>query len=155
MNRVLVAQAAAGLAAFLLEREPHPSVVIGYDGRHNSDVFARDTAELMQGAGVRRRPCCRALLPTPVLAFAVRHLDASAGVMVTASHNPAADNGYKVYLGGLDGGSQIVAPADSEIEAHILEVAASPITDLPRDTGYATADESRRRRVRRTHRRAW
>jgi len=141
MNRVLVAQAAAGLAAFLRVREPHPSVVIGYDGRHNSDVFARDTAELMQGAGVRATLLPR-MLPTPVLAFAVRHLDASAGVMVTASHNPAADNGYKVYLGGLDGGSQIVAPADSEIEAHILEVAASPITGLPRDTGYATADES-------------
>ena len=141
MNRVLVAQAAAGLAAFLRVREPHPSVVIGYDGRHNSDVFARDTAELMQGAGVRATLLPR-MLPTPVLAFAVRHLDASAGVMVTASHNPAADNGYKVYLGGLDGGSQIVAPADSEIEAHILEVAASPITGLPRDTDYATADES-------------
>jgi phosphomannomutase len=111
MNRVLVSQAAAGLAAFLLAREPHPSVVIGYDGRRNSHVFATDTAELMAGAGVRAILLPR-LLPTPVLAFAVRHLDASAGVMVTASHNPAADNGYKVYLGGIDGGSQIVPPAD-------------------------------------------
>ena len=102
MNRVLVAQAAAGLAAYLLERASrHPSVVIGYDGRKNSRVFARDTAELMAGAGVRAILLPR-LLPTPVLAFAVRHLDASAGVMVTASHNPPHDNGYKVYLGGDD-----------------------------------------------------
>jgi len=112
MNRVLVAQAAAGLASYLLAREPHPSVVIGYDGRRNSEVFARDTAELMAGAGVRAVLLPR-LLPTPVLAFAVRRLDASAGVMVTASHNPAPDNGYKVYLGGLDHGSQIVPPADA------------------------------------------
>ena len=89
MNRVLVAQAAAGFAAFLLGREREPSIVIGYDGRTNSDVFARDTAEIMAGAGVRAMVLPRAL-PTPVLAFAVRHLDVSAGVMVTASHNPAA-----------------------------------------------------------------
>ncbi len=101
MNRVLVSQAAAGLAAYLLGRESHPTIVIGYDGRHNSAVFARDTAELMQGAGVQATLLPR-LLPTPVLAFAVRFLKASAGVMVTASHNPAADNGYKVYLGGDD-----------------------------------------------------
>jgi hypothetical protein len=109
MNRVLVAQAAAGLAAFLLSREDSPSAVIGYDGRKNSHVFATDTAEILQGAGVRAILLPR-LLPTPVLAFAVRHLGASAGVMVTASHNPAADNGYKVYLGGDDDGSQIVPP---------------------------------------------
>lgn len=141
MNRVLVGQAAAGLAAYLLAREENPSVVIGYDGRHNSAVFARDTAELMQGAGVQTTILPR-LLPTPVLAFAVRHLGASAGVMVTASHNPAADNGYKVYLGGGDGGSQIVPPADAEIQAEILRVAAGSIADLPRDTGYATAPEA-------------
>jgi phosphomannomutase len=141
MNRVLVAQAAAGLAAFLLEREPQPSVVIGFDGRRNSDVFARDTAEIMQGAGVRALLLPR-LLPTPVLAFAVRRFEASAGVMVTASHNPAADNGYKVYLGGFDGGSQIVAPADGEIQAHILRVAAGRIDELPRSTAYEVTDDS-------------
>lgn len=132
MNRVLVAQAAAGLAAFLGAREPHPSIVIGFDGRRNSDVFARDTAELMAGAGVRALLMPR-MLPTPVLAFAVRHLDASAGVMVTASHNPAPDNGYKVYLGGADRGSQIVAPDDRAIEAEILRVALGSIAELPRD----------------------
>ncbi|MCU1514580.1 MAG: phosphomannomutase, partial [Microbacteriaceae bacterium] len=124
MNRVLVAQAAAGFAAYLLAASASPSVVIGYDGRKNSQVFARDTAELMAGAGVRAILLPR-LLPTPVLAFAVRHLDVSAGVMVTASHNPPEDNGYKVYLGGLDHGAQIVPPADAGIAAHIEAVAAT------------------------------
>ena len=138
MNRVLVGQAAAGFAAWLLSRGGRQSVVIGYDGRTNSDVFARDTAELMAGAGVEVTLLPRAL-PTPVLAFAVRHLTTSAGVMVTASHNPAADNGYKVYLGGLDGGSQIVSPADAEIETAILAVA--PLNELPRSEAYLTAGE--------------
>ncbi len=141
MNRVLVAQAAAGLAAYLLARGRHPSVVIGYDGRHNSGIFARDTAELMQGAGVQAALLPRAL-PTPVLAFAVRHLGASAGVMVTASHNPARDNGYKVYLGGADAGSQIVPPADGEIAAEIERVARGSILALPRSTDYGSAPES-------------
>ncbi|GAB3605444.1 phospho-sugar mutase [Conyzicola nivalis] len=144
MNRVLVAQAAAGFAAYLLEKHDGPgapSVVVGYDGRHNSAVFARDTAELMAGAGVRAILLPR-LLPTPVLAFAVRHLDVSAGVMVTASHNPARDNGYKVYLGGLDHGSQIVAPADAEIAAHIGRVAAEGnVLELPRSTDFELAGE--------------
>lgn len=143
MNRVLVSQAAAGLAAFLLEREPDatPSIVIGYDGRRNSRVFATDTAEIMAGAGIRAILLPR-LLPTPVLAFAVRHLDASAGVMVTASHNPPADNGYKVYLGGADQGSQIVSPADAEIEAHISRVATSGnVLELARSTEYVTAGD--------------
>ena len=81
------------------------------------------------------------LLPTPVLAFAVRHLDASAGVMVTASHNPANDNGYKVYLGGDDHGSQIVPPADGEIAGRILQVAGGSIVDLPRSDRWETASE--------------
>ena len=141
MNRVLVAQAAAGFAAFLLEREKAPSVVIGYDGRKNSHIFATDTAEIMAGAGVRATILPR-LLPTPVLAFAVRHLGTSAGVMVTASHNPPNDNGYKVYLGGADDGSQIVPPSDAEIEAHIQRVAATRLVqDLPRSNDFETADE--------------
>ena len=144
MNRVLVAQAAAGLAAFLLSRTSltgAPSVVIGYDGRKNSRVFAVDTAELMAGAGVRAILLPR-LLPTPVLAFAVRELGLSAGVMVTASHNPAQDNGYKVYLGDADEGSQIVPPLDGEIAAHILAVAAEKsVLQLPRSMHYETAGE--------------
>ena len=142
MNRVLVAQAAAGFASWLLSRGGEPSVVVGYDGRTNSRVFAEDTAEIMAGAGVRAVLLPR-LLPTPVLAFAVRHLDVSAGVMVTASHNPAADNGYKVYLGGADAGSQIVAPVDAEIAAHIHRVASQlSVADLPRSTEYESAAES-------------
>jgi phosphomannomutase len=114
--------------------------VIGYDGRRNSRRFAVDSAELFAGAGLRAILLPR-LLPTPVLAFAVRHLEASAGVMVTASHNPAADNGYKVYLGGLDHGSQIVPPADAEIQAAIAEVARGSITELPRSSAYEIAPE--------------
>ncbi|MFK4729911.1 phospho-sugar mutase [Agromyces mediolanus] len=144
MNRVLVSQAAAGLAAYLLEQAAPgetPSVVIGYDGRKNSAVFATDSAEIMAGAGVRAVLLPR-LLPTPVTAFAVRHLGVSAGVMVTASHNPPNDNGYKVYLGGEHGGSQIVSPADAEIATHILRVAETALVpELPRGE-YTTADES-------------
>jgi len=147
MNRVLVAQAAAGLAAYVLEKaDPDaadpPLVVIGYDGRRNSDVFARDSAELFAGAGLRAVILPRKL-PTPVLAFAVRKLGAAAGVMVTASHNPPDDNGYKVYLGGEDDGAQIVPPADAEIAAHIERVAAEgDITSLPRSVAFETAPES-------------
>ncbi|MFF1633575.1 phospho-sugar mutase [Leifsonia sp. NPDC058248] len=142
MNRVLVAQAAAGFARYLLDHAEGgtPSVVIGFDGRKNSDVFARDTAELMAGAGIRAILLPR-LMPTPVLAFAVRHLDVSAGVMVTASHNPPNDNGYKVYLGGEDHGSQIVSPVDSEIASRILEVAQGSVTELVRSEAYEIAPE--------------
>ncbi|MDQ1137625.1 phosphomannomutase [Microbacterium sp. SORGH_AS 1204] len=144
MNRVLVAQAAAGFAAYLLERSAGgtPTVVVGYDGRRNSDVFARDSVEIFAGAGLNAVLLPRTL-PTPVLAFAVRHLGADAGVMVTASHNPPDDNGYKVYLGGADDGAQIVSPADAEIAAHIQRVAdAGDVTVLPRSVGYANAAES-------------
>ena len=141
MNRVLVTQAAAGLAAYLLSKSPSPSVVIGYDGRTNSEVFARDSAVVMAGAGVRTTLLPRHL-PTPVLAFAVRHLEASAGIMVTASHNPARDNGYKVYLGDFDHGSQIVPPADAEIASDIALISTGSITDLPRSTDFVVADES-------------
>ena len=142
MNRVLVAQAAAGIAAHLLaEQGPDtpPSVVIGYDGRRNSRVFAEDSARIFAGAGLRVFLLPR-LLPTPVLAFAVRHLGADAGVMVTASHNPPDDNGYKVYLGGADGGSQIVPPADAEIAAQIQRIAdEGDIGRLPRSDAYEIA----------------
>ncbi|MFN3949736.1 phospho-sugar mutase [Microbacterium sp.] len=144
MNRVLVAQAAAGFAAYLRERAGSgtPTVVVGYDGRRNSDVFARDSVEIFAGAGLNAVLLPR-MLPTPVLAFAVRHLGADAGVMVTASHNPPDDNGYKVYLGGADEGAQIVSPADAEIAAQIQRVAdAGNVSVLPRSVGYANAPES-------------
>jgi len=124
MNRVLVAQAAAGLAEYLKKNFDRPSAVIGFDGRVNSDVFARDSAEVMAAAGIETFLFDQNV-PTPVLAFAVKQRDFSAGVMVTASHNPPRDNGYKVYLGGANGGGQIVSPADAEISAEIKAVAAS------------------------------
>lgn len=138
MNRVVVTQAAAGLARFLIDTGRSRSVVIGYDGRVNSDVFARDSAEVMRGLGLEVTLLPSAL-PTPVLAFAVRHLDVGAGVMVTASHNPPRDNGYKVYLGQADDGSQIVPPVDGEIADAIDAVAAGSVTDLPRGTDYTVA----------------
>ncbi len=134
MNRVVVMRAAAGLAAYL-RAHGGTSVVIGYDARHKSDVFARDTAEVMRGAGLRASVLPRPL-PTPVLAFAIRHLGADAGVMVTASHNPPQDNGYKVYLAD---GSQIVAPADAEISAEIDSV--GPLATIARGDGWETFGE--------------
>jgi phosphomannomutase len=134
MNRVVVIRAAAGLAAYLAAHGG-AAVVIGYDARHKSDVFARDTAEVMSGAGLRAMVLPRPL-PTPVLAFAIRHLGAAAGVMVTASHNPPQDNGYKVYLGD---GSQIVPPADAEISAAIAAV--GPLAGIPRGHDWETLDD--------------
>ncbi|WP_313407617.1 phospho-sugar mutase [Aeromicrobium sp.] len=130
MNRVTVARAAAGLAQYLLRTTKDPSIVVGHDARTNSEIFARDTAEIMQAAGVRAL-LLPEHLPTPVLAFAIGHLGASAGVMVTASHNPPRDNGYKVYLADT---SQIVPPADADISACIDAVGR--VDELPRDTGY-------------------
>ncbi|WP_306335353.1 phospho-sugar mutase [Streptomyces sp. KL118A] len=138
MNRSVVIRAAAGLAAYLKSKgQTDGLVVIGYDARHKSADFARDTAAVMTGAGLRAAVLPRPL-PTPVLAFAIRHLGAAAGVEVTASHNPPRDNGYKVYLGD---GSQIVPPADAEIAAEIDAIAS--LHDVPRpDTGWETLDES-------------
>ena len=125
MNRAVVIRAAAGLAAYLHSSGQATTpdgaaslVVVGYDARHKSLDFARDTAAVMTAAGLRAAVLPRPL-PTPVLAFAIRHLGAVAGVTVTASHNPPRDNGYKVYLGD---GSQIVPPADEEIAAEIASI---------------------------------
>ncbi|MFF4210079.1 phospho-sugar mutase [Streptomyces sp. NPDC001796] len=138
MNRSVVIRAAAGLAAYLKAKGHSDGlVVIGYDARHKSADFARDTAAVMTGAGLRAALLPRPL-PTPVLAFAIRHLGAVAGVEVTASHNPPRDNGYKVYLGD---GSQIVPPADAGIAAEIDAI--TTLTDVPRpDAGWATLDDS-------------
>ena len=140
MNRVLVAQAAGGLAEYLKGYDKEPSIVIGYDGRKNSDVFARDTAEIMAGAGIKAYLLPRKL-PTPVLAYAIQYFDTTAGVMVTASHNPPEDNGYKVYLGKANGGGQIVSPADKEIAALIDKVAIGNIKDLPRSQNFTVLSD--------------
>ena len=143
MNRVVVAQTSAGFAAYLRDRaaagqaSTPPSVVIGYDARVNSDVFAVDAAEVMAGAGLTVFLLPEAG-PTPLTAFAVRFLGASAGIMITASHNPPRDNGYKVYLGDDDAGSQIVPPVDAAIAAHIERIAGEPLASLPRSAEYRT-----------------
>ncbi|WP_122263433.1 phospho-sugar mutase [Ornithinimicrobium cerasi] len=143
MNRSVVIRTAAGFTAYLTrrldaegDRTPAPAVVIGFDARHNSDVFARDTAAVVEAAGGRALMLPRPL-PTPVLAFAIGHLGADAGVMVTASHNPPQDNGYKVYLGD---GSQIVPPVDADIAADIARVAS--VGHVPMSTdGWVTQGE--------------
>ena len=126
MNRAVVIRAAAGLAAHLKTVSESPFVVIGRDARYNSDAFATDTAAVVTAAG-GRAVLLPGPLPTPVLAFAIRHLGADAGVMVTASHNPPQDNGYKVYLGD---GSQIVPPSDEQIAAQIARVES--VASVPR-----------------------
>ena len=134
MNRVVVRRAAAGFTAFLTnavgQASPgtRPRAVVGYDARYNSDIFAEETAAILTAAGVETF-LMPAALPTPLLAYAVRALDCDGGVMVTASHNPPQDNGYKVYLGRhaveeSGRGAQIVAPYDALIAAKIDAVGA-------------------------------
>ncbi|MEU9744370.1 phospho-sugar mutase [Streptomyces niveus] len=138
MNRSVVIRAAAGLAAYLKATgQGGGLVVVGYDARHKSADFARDTAAVMTGAGLRAAVLPRPL-PTPVLAFAIRHLGAVAGVEVTASHNPPRDNGYKVYLGD---GSQIVPPMDGEIAAEIAAVGPLDSVARPEDGWEVLGDE--------------
>ena len=138
MNRVVVSQAAAGLARWLIESgHPDARVLVGYDARYNSDVFARDTAEILAGYGLHPILTDRHV-PTPLVAFGIGELDCVAGVVVTASHNPPQDNGYKVYVGR----SQIVPPTDAQIAAQIAAVAAAPLADIPRADGYETVGDA-------------
>jgi phosphomannomutase len=138
MNRVVVGQTTAGLASYLLDQGLAGSrVIIGFDARYNSDVFARDTAEIMSGAGFQTM-ITSGPLPTPVVAFGIRHLECVAGVVITASHNPPQDNGYKVFLGD---GSQIVPPADMGISSRIEEVAEHSLNEVPRSQSYAVLGE--------------
>lgn len=143
MNRAVVTKTAAGIASYM-KKHGMSSVVIGRDARYGSEDFTKDTAQIMMGAGFKVYVLPRPL-PTPVLAHATRALKCDVGIMVTASHNPPQDNGYKVYLGGtVDGvlydGSQIISPADKEISAQIAAVA--PLPNLPRAEGWEVLGES-------------
>jgi phosphomannomutase len=132
MNRLVVRQAASGLADYIRDLDPRAAargVVIGFDARRKSDVFALDTARVMAAEGIRAL-VLPGPLPTPVLAWALTELDGAAGVMVTASHNPPADNGYKVYLGD---GPQIVRPHDAGISARIEQVDPAAVALAPED----------------------
>ena len=142
MNQAVVGKTAAGIVAYMKERSL-TSVVIGRDARHGSEVFENISAEIFSGAGLKVSVLPRPL-PTPVLAFAVNELGADIGVMVTASHNPRSDNGYKVYLGGtVDGvtyrGSQIISPADKQISAHIQSIES--LKSMPRGSSWQILDE--------------
>ena len=142
MNQAVVGRTAAGLVKFMQERSL-TSVVIGRDARHGSEIFEAISAEIFSGAGFKVSVLPRPL-PTPVLAFAVNELGADVGVMVTASHNPGSDNGYKVYLGGVvDGvtyrGSQIISPADKQISTHIKSIQSLKL--VKRDTSWQVLDE--------------
>ena len=142
MNRAVVSKTAYGLGSFMKKRGLG-SIVIGRDARYGSEDFTTDTAEIMSGFGftvyVLPRP-----LPTPVLAYAVRKLKCDVGVMVTASHNPPQDNGYKVYLGGLVDeieyfGSQIISPTDSKISWEIKN--APNLNQVARDKKWQIVSE--------------
>ena len=146
MNRVVVRRAAAGIAAYARQLDAGvPRAVIGYDARHNSKFFAEETAAIFTAAGLETFLLPSAL-PTPVLAYAVRALECEVGVMVTASHNPPQDNGYKVYLGGRAvaaeaRGVQIVAPHDAGITACIAAVVDAGNITLA-DSGWNLLPES-------------
>lgn len=149
MNRVVVAQAAFAIAQFLknsgdtyLDSEGKLSAVIGYDARVNSDIFARDTAEIFQAAGITAKLFSLAV-PTPVAAFTGKRLSASATIVVTASHNPPRDNGYKVYLGGPNGSSQLISPQDGEIAALIEKIALeTTFAAIPKSSDYQILGQS-------------
>jgi phosphomannomutase len=130
MNRAVVRQTTAGVAAWIAERGDaarEAGLVVGYDARHGSATFAADTAAVAAGAGVRTFLLGRPL-PTPITAFAVRHLGAAAGVMITASHNPPADNGYKAYAAD---GAQVIPPDDWRIATLAAELGPPAETQPP------------------------
>jgi phosphomannomutase len=142
MNRAVVGRTAAGIVAYMKERNL-TSVVIGRDARYGSEDYTFETAEIMSGAGMKIFVLPRPL-PTPVLAFATNELGCDVGIMVTASHNPPQDNGYKVYLGGTVDrieyrGSQIISPTDVSI-AHAIDAIRS-LKEQPRGKDWTVLGE--------------
>ena len=142
MNRAVVGRTAAGIAAYMKERGMS-KVVVGRDARYGSEDFTRETAEIMSGAGMQVFVLPRPL-PTPVLAFATEYLRCDIGIMVTASHNPPQDNGYKVYIGPTADGinyaaSQIINPTDGFIAQHIDAVRS--LASCPRGDSWTVLGE--------------
>jgi phosphomannomutase len=142
MNRAVVGRTAAGISAYMKKRGMK-RVVIGRDARHGSEDFTEESAQIFAGAGfevfVLPRP-----LPTPVLAFATHELKCDVGVMVTASHNPPQDNGYKVYIGPLADGigysaSQIISPTDHLIATEISAIVS--LAQIPRGKSWTILGE--------------
>lgn len=139
MNRVLVSQAAAGIANYLNKQVANPSIVIGFDARKNSEIFAKDSGQIFTAQGIKVF-LFDEIVATPLVAFAVRELGCSMGVMVTASHNPPGDNGYKVYE---QSGSQIISPTDKEISKDIEAFARTgKVSELPRSNDFESVPES-------------
>lgn len=141
MNRAVVSRTAAGIAAFMKSHGLN-KIVIGRDARHGSAEFMQESAEVLAGFGLDVYLLPRQL-PTPLLAFAVNELAMDCGVMITASHNPAIDNGYKVYLGGSVAGinyngSQIISPTDTQISEEIARVQMP----IPRGSKWKFVDET-------------
>jgi phosphomannomutase len=129
MNRLVIRQTTAGLGAYLLEQISHAAergVVIGYDGRHDSLTFAHDAASVLTAMGIKVR-LTHKVAATPLVAFGVKHFNAAAGIVVTASHNPPQYNGYKVYW---ENGAQIIPPHDTGIAAQITRAATQAIPFL-------------------------
>ena len=139
MNRAVVRRTAAAIARWLDEANVDGPVVVGRDARHGSAEFADDTARVLAAAG-RDVLSFPDPVPTPLLAFALLDAGAAAGIMVTASHNPRADNGYKVYASH---GAQIAPPMDEEIARHIAEVGL--VSDIVLADADADADADDRR----------
>ena len=141
MNRITVGRATQGLAAVLLEERPDPQVAIAYDSRHQSRAFAEEAAAVLAASGVRAWIYPR-LMPTPALSYAVRRLGCDAGIMITASHNPPAYNGYKVYDRT---GGQIVSAFAARVQAAID--ATDPFTGVRRGDYAALLAEGQIREI--------
>lgn len=139
MNQVLIRWVSLGLADYLNQvinstQSSTPKVVIAYDARDQSDVFAQEAAQCLSSQGFDVE-LSQSICPTPTLAFAVCQRQAVAGIMVTASHNPPQDNGFKVYWGN---GAQIIPPQDHEISEAIDQVAWSRLTSFDSQTDHAS-----------------
>ncbi|USD43693.1 phospho-sugar mutase [Vibrio sp. SCSIO 43135] len=136
MNRLVIQETATGLGHYLVKKVDNATkrgVVIGYDGRLDSKQFAHDTASVLTALGIKVY-LTHAVAATPIVAFGVKHFNAAAAVVVTASHNPPEYNGFKVYW---ENGAQIIPPHDSGIAAEIELAATRPLPLMPLESAEA------------------